>query len=183
VLEVGADIGSRSTATPTACSWSTSRGSACPARPPPRSSPPACSTSKPGAKVLHNLICSKAVPEVVREHGGSPVRTKVGHSFIKQPSWPRPARCSAASTRRTTTSATTSAPTPGLIAAMLVLEQLSLASLPLSELRKPYERYADSGEINTQVPTRRGHRPSRGSGDYVQHRGAPQPRPGPPRRP
>src|SRR5690606_12932698 len=38
----------------------------------------------PGGTVLHNLICSKAVPEVVRESGGVPVRTKVGHSFIKQ---------------------------------------------------------------------------------------------------
>jgi phosphomannomutase len=37
----------------------------------------------PGATILHNLICSKAVPEVVRERGGTPVRTKVGHSFIK----------------------------------------------------------------------------------------------------
>ena len=39
---------------------------------------------EPGATILHNLICSKAVPEVVREHGGTPVRTKVGHSFIKR---------------------------------------------------------------------------------------------------
>src|SRR6185369_9746401 len=38
----------------------------------------------PGATVLHNLICSKAVPEVIRETGGVPVRTKVGHSFIKE---------------------------------------------------------------------------------------------------
>ena len=38
----------------------------------------------PGATILHNLICSKAVPEVIREHGGMPVRTRVGHSFIKQ---------------------------------------------------------------------------------------------------
>ena len=33
---------------------------------------------------MHNLICSQAVPEVIREHGGMPVRTRVGHSFIKQ---------------------------------------------------------------------------------------------------
>ena len=38
----------------------------------------------PGATILHNLICSRAVPEVIREHGGVPVRTRVGHSFIKQ---------------------------------------------------------------------------------------------------
>ena len=39
---------------------------------------------EPGAKVVHNLICSWTVPEVIREHGGVPVRTRVGHSFIKQ---------------------------------------------------------------------------------------------------
>ena len=39
---------------------------------------------EPGAKIIYNLICSKAVPEVVREHGGEPIRTRVGHSFIKQ---------------------------------------------------------------------------------------------------
>ena len=38
----------------------------------------------PGETVIHNLICSKVVPEVVREHGGTPVRTRVGHSFIKE---------------------------------------------------------------------------------------------------
>ena len=40
--------------------------------------------SHPGATILHNLICSRAVPEVIREAGGVPVRTKVGHSFIKE---------------------------------------------------------------------------------------------------
>ncbi|MEP7059863.1 MAG: phosphomannomutase/phosphoglucomutase, partial [Actinomycetota bacterium] len=39
---------------------------------------------EPGAKIVHNLICSWVVPEVVREHGGTPIRTRVGHSFIKQ---------------------------------------------------------------------------------------------------
>jgi phosphomannomutase len=38
----------------------------------------------PGGTILHNLICSRAVPEVIRERGGVPIRTKVGHSFIKQ---------------------------------------------------------------------------------------------------
>ena len=39
---------------------------------------------EPGAKIVYNLICSWTVPEVIREHGGVPVRTRVGHSFIKQ---------------------------------------------------------------------------------------------------
>ena len=38
----------------------------------------------PGSTIIHNLICSKTVPETIREHGGTPIRTRVGHSFIKQ---------------------------------------------------------------------------------------------------
>jgi len=105
----------------------------------------------PGSKILYNLICSHAVPEVIRERGGVPIRTRVGHSFIKA------------------TMAETGAifggehsghyyfrdnfrADSGIIAALVVLEALSKAGLPLSELRKPFERYADSGEINTEVP-------------------------------
>jgi phosphomannomutase len=104
----------------------------------------------PGATIIYNLICSKAVPEVIRENGGIPVRTRVGHSFIKA------------------TMAETGAvfggehsghyyfrdnyrADSGLIAAVVVLELLSKAGAPLSEVRKPFERYAQSGEINTEV--------------------------------
>ena len=55
----------------------------CRARPPRRIVAAAMLDKHPGATILHNLICSKAVPEVIREHGGTPVRTRVGHSFIK----------------------------------------------------------------------------------------------------
>jgi phosphomannomutase len=105
--------------------------------------------SGPGP-VIHNLICSKAVPEVIREHGGTPVRTRVGHSFIKA------------------TMADTGAvfggehsghyyfrdnyrADSGLIASMVVLGMLSGAGEPLSVMRRPFERYADSGEINSTV--------------------------------
>ena len=103
-----------------------------------------------GGAVIHNLICSKAVPEVVREHGGEPVRTRVGHSFIKQVMAETGAifggEHSAHYYFRDNYRADS-----GLIAALVVLEQLSLAGVPLSELRKPFERYAASGEINTRV--------------------------------
>jgi phosphomannomutase len=105
--------------------------------------------SGPGP-VIHNLICSKAVPEVIREHGGTPVRSRVGHSFIKA------------------TMAETGAvfggehsghyyfrdnyrADSGLIASMVVLGMLCASGQPLSTLRKPYDRYAGSGEINTAV--------------------------------
>ncbi len=104
----------------------------------------------PGATVLYNLICSKTVPEVIAEHNGVGVRTRVGHSFIKA----EMARTNAVFAGehsghyyfRDNFRADS-----GIIAAVVVLEALSAADVPLSELRRPFERYADSGEINTKV--------------------------------
>lgn len=105
---------------------------------------------EPGATVLHNLICSKAVPEVVREHGGTPIRTKVGHSYIKA----EMARTGAAFGGEHSAHyyfRDNYRADSGLIAAMHVLELRCASGEPLSQLRKPFDRYADSGEINTQV--------------------------------
>ena len=105
---------------------------------------------EPGATVLHNLICSKAVPEVVRENGGVPIRTKVGHSYIKA----EMARTGAAFGGEHSAHyyfRDNYRADSGLIASMLVLERLCAEDHPLSVVRKPYDRYADSGEINTQV--------------------------------
>lgn len=104
----------------------------------------------PGATILYNVICSKSVAEVIAEHGGVGVRTRVGHSFIKQ------------------TMAETNAvfggehsghyyyrdnyrADSGIITAMVVLELLSNFDGTLSQLVHPFVRYAVSGEINTQV--------------------------------
>ena len=104
----------------------------------------------PGATILYNVICSKSVPAVIAEHGGVGVRTRVGHSYIKQ------------------TMAETNAifggehsghyyyrdnyrADSGIITAMVVLELLSNFDGPLSELVRPFNRYAVSGEINTVV--------------------------------
>ena len=104
----------------------------------------------PGEAVVHNLICSKAVPEIVRESGGNPVRSRVGHSFIKQVMADTGAifggEHSAHYYFRDNWRADS-----GSIAALMVLETLSRANVPLSELRKPFERYVQSGEINTRV--------------------------------
>jgi len=67
-------------------------------------------TKYPGSTVLYNLICSHVVPEVIAEHGGVGIRTKVGHSFIKE-IMPRPGQSSAGSILGTTTSVTITAPT------------------------------------------------------------------------
>ena len=104
----------------------------------------------PGETVLHNLICSKSVPEVIRESGGTPVRTKVGHSFIKAVMAETGAifggEHSAHYYFRDNYRADS-----GLIAAIIVLEQLSVSGLRLSELIAPLDRYAASGEINSTV--------------------------------
>src|SRR4051812_36672185 len=105
---------------------------------------------EPGATILHNLICSKAVPEVVRERGGTPIRTKVGHSYIKA----EMARTGAAFGGEHSAHyyfRDNFRADSGLIAAMHVLELRCAGDQPMSVLRQPFDRYADSGEINTQV--------------------------------
>ncbi len=104
----------------------------------------------PGATVLYNLICSRSVPEVVAEHGGTAVRTRVGHSFIKALMAETGAVFGGEHSGHYYFRDNFRADS-GIIAALVVLEVLSRAQVPLSELRRPYERYADSGEINTEV--------------------------------
>ncbi len=104
----------------------------------------------PGSSVIHNLITSRAVPELVTELGGTPVRTRVGHSFIKA------------------TMAETDAvfggehsghfyfrdfwrADSGMLAALHVLAALAERDGPLSELLADYSRYVGTGEINSTV--------------------------------
>ncbi len=100
--------------------------------------------------ILHNLICSRAVPEAIAEAGGQPVRTRVGHSYIKA----EMARTGAAFGGEHSGHyyfADNYRADSGLIAALIVLETLSTAAMPLSELLAPLDRYASSGEINARV--------------------------------
>ena len=104
----------------------------------------------PGASVIHNLITSRAVPEIITELGGKPVRTRVGHSFIKA------------------TMAETDAvfggehsghfyfrdfwrADSGMLAALHVLAALAVTDRPLSALLEEYTRFCGSGEINSTV--------------------------------
>jgi phosphomannomutase len=105
---------------------------------------------EPAATVIHNLITSRAVPEIVRERGGTPVRTRVGHSFIKA------------------TMAETGAifggehsghfyfrdfwrADSGMLAALHALAALGQSNGPLSDLLAQYDRYVGSGEVNSEV--------------------------------
>ena len=104
----------------------------------------------PGASIIHNLIVSKAVPEIVREHGGTPVRTRVGHSFIKAEMARTGAvfggEHSAHYYFRDFWRADT-----GMLAAMHVLAALGEQRGSLADLTREYARYAASGEINSRV--------------------------------
>lgn len=104
----------------------------------------------PGAVIIHNLITSSAVPEIVKEHGGTPVKTRVGHSFIKAEMARTGAvfggEHSAHYYFRDFWGADT-----GMLAAMHVLAALGESATPLSSLARQFERYAASGEINSEV--------------------------------
>jgi phosphomannomutase len=104
----------------------------------------------PGATILYNLICSKAVPEIIRERGGVAVKTRVGHSFIKGVMADTDALFGGEHSGHYYFRDNYRADS-GTIAALVVLEVLSRGDRPLSDLRRDFERYADSGEINTQV--------------------------------
>jgi phosphomannomutase len=105
---------------------------------------------EPGAAIIHNLITSRAVPEIISEHGGRPVRTRVGHSFIKA--------------RMAETGAVFGGEhsghfyfrdfwfaDSGMLAALHVLAALGSQAAPLSQLLAGYRRYVATGEINSEV--------------------------------
>jgi len=104
----------------------------------------------PGAIILHNLITSRVVPEVIRENGGRPIKTRVGHSFIKQVMAETEAVFGGEHSGHYYFRDHYNADS-GLVAAMVVMDQMSKAGQPLSELLAPFRRYHDSGEINTEV--------------------------------
>jgi phosphomannomutase len=105
----------------------------------------------PGSTIIHNLITSKSVPEIVREHGGTPDRTRVGHSFIKA--------------RMAETGAIFGGEhsghfyfkdfwraDSGMLAALHAIAALGTSGgATLSEIMSDYERYPMSGEINSTV--------------------------------
>jgi len=105
---------------------------------------------EPGAAVIYNLITSRSVPEIITEHGGAPVRTRVGHSFIKA--------------RMAETGAVFGGEhsghfyfrdfwyaDSGMLAALHVLAALGEQEAPLSEILAGYGRYVATGEINSEV--------------------------------
>ncbi|MFM9559165.1 phosphomannomutase [Streptomyces sp. cf124] len=106
--------------------------------------------------VIHNLITSWSVPEVVRENGGTPVRTRVGHSFIKAEMARSGAIFGGEHSAHYYFADFWNADT-GMLAALHVLAALGGQDGPLSGLLAQYDRYAGSGEINSTVADQPGH--------------------------
>jgi len=110
---------------------------------------------EPGTTVIHNLITSRAVPELIAEHGGTPVRTRVGHSFIKA--------------KMAETNAVFGGEhsghfyfrdfwfaDSGMLAALHTLAALGHDDRPLSVVLADFSRYSASGEINSEVADQAG---------------------------
>jgi len=106
----------------------------------------------PGSTVIHNLITSRVVPEVVRAHGGTPVRTRVGHSFIKRAMAETGAVFGGEHSGHFYFQDFWRADS-GMLAALHTLAALAAepTGTRLSDLVDSYDRYAASGEINLQV--------------------------------
>jgi phosphomannomutase len=105
---------------------------------------------EPGATIIHNLITSRAVPEIVKEHGGKPVRTRVGHSFIKAKMAETGAIFGGEHSGHFYFRDFWFADS-GMLAALHVLAALGGQAKPLSQLLAEYSRYYASGEINSEV--------------------------------
>lgn len=104
----------------------------------------------PGATIIHNLITSKTVPELIAEKGGTAVRTRVGHSFIKAQMAEHTAAFGGEHSAHYYFQEFWNADS-GMLAAMHVLAALGQTDKPLSELMAEYSRYEASGEINSTV--------------------------------
>jgi phosphomannomutase len=109
----------------------------------------------PGGTIIHNLITSHAVPEVVREHGGHPVRTRVGHSFIKAEMARQGAVFGGEHSAHYYFKDFWFADT-GMLAAMHVLAALGGQERTLADLTAEFSRYVASGEVNSTVADQNG---------------------------
>jgi phosphomannomutase len=105
---------------------------------------------QPGSTIIHNLITSRGVPEIVTELGGRPVRTRVGHSFIKAEMAETGAIFGGEHSGHFYFRDFWRADS-GMLAALHALAALAEGEAPLSELLAPYARHVASGEINSEV--------------------------------
>ena len=105
---------------------------------------------EPGSTIIHNLICSRSVPETIKRYGGQALRSRVGHSYIKQLMAETEAAFAGEHSGHYYFRDNYRADS-GLIAALLVLQEMCIKKAPLSSLRKDYDSYSSTGELNFHV--------------------------------
>ena len=105
---------------------------------------------EPGSTIIHNLICSRAVPETIKRYGGQALRSRVGHSYIKQLMAETDAAFAGEHSGHYYFRDNYRADS-GLIAALLVMQEMSDKGISLSLLRKDFGSYSSTGEINFRV--------------------------------
>ena len=105
---------------------------------------------EPGSTIIHNLICSRAVPETIKRYGGQALRSRVGHSYIKQLMAETDATFAGEHSGHYYFRDNYRADS-GLIAALLVMQEMSNKGISLSSLRKDFGSYSSTGEINFRV--------------------------------
>jgi phosphomannomutase len=105
---------------------------------------------EPGSTIIHNLICSRSVPETIEKHGGKALRSRVGHSYIKQLMAETDAAFAGEHSGHYYFRDNYRADS-GLIAALLVMQEMSDKQVPLSSLREEFDIYSSTGELNFQV--------------------------------
>ncbi len=104
----------------------------------------------PGAAVVYNLICSRSVPEVIEERGGRALRSRVGHSYIKELMREEDAVFGGEHSGHFYFRDLWYADS-GMLALLTTLELVSEAGQPLSQVIAPLDRRVRSGEINSEV--------------------------------
>ena len=105
---------------------------------------------EPGASILHNVITSRAVPEIVSEQGGTAIRTPVGHSLIKA-EMARTAAVFGGEHSGHFYFREFYLADSGMLAALHVLAALAESDRPVSDVMAEFSRYSSSGEINSRV--------------------------------
>ena len=106
--------------------------------------------AQPGSSIVYNLICSRVVPETIIEHGGKPIRSRVGHSFIKQVMAETGAAFGGEHSGHYYFRDNFRADS-GILCALNILRAVSRQEASMSDVLRPLRRYWNSGEINTKV--------------------------------
>jgi len=107
---------------------------------------------RPGSKIAYDIRPGKITPDTILENGGTPIVTRVGHSLIKEQTIREGAYFAGESSGHFFLNMEEGCYEIPVIATLKLLEELSQSGMSFSDYTKPYKRYSNSGEINSEVP-------------------------------